>query len=525
MKPLYVFAFLTMVGGTTLNAQNSHNAALLMDNQLNGTARFIGMGGAMSALGADISTMSTNPAGIGLYRSSDVALTMGWFNPTSKSEFSGETHKDKVSRFSFDQVGFVYSTKLGNRTTIRYINFGFNYRKSNNLYSHFTMGGVPQGDISLTQNMVGSLQAAGIQPSDFSSMLNDENCYFDNRYGWLNIMGGLTGAIGVETGQDEAGNPYEGYYSWHSERNRFHSENRGGIYAYDFNVAMNVLDRVYLGLTIGVYDVDYSRYSSYTEYLYDPMGVYQPIDMCLENHYKLKGSGVDAKLGIIVRPFEYSPLRIGLAVHTPTWYNLSEIASARMSTYDMDGSGWETTTDGLSNWYDYNFRTPWKFNLSAGYTFGQNIAIDAEYEYADYSASEFSDTQGYEMGYANSAISEDLKGVSSFRIGMEARLMDNLSLRLGYNYAGAMFNKNAYKAYVQESINTDVDFMNSFDANNLSIGLGFRWGGFYADAAYVYTHQKADFHPYSNYIFDEPDLISKVTNVTNRAVLTLGYRF
>ena len=58
-----------------VQAQTSYNAGTVMESQLNGTARFVGMGGAMSALGADISTMSTNPAGIGLYRSSDIAMT------------------------------------------------------------------------------------------------------------------------------------------------------------------------------------------------------------------------------------------------------------------------------------------------------------------------------------------------------------------------------------------------------------------------------------------------------------------
>ena len=67
--------------------------------------------------------------------------------------------------------------------------------------------------------------------------------------------------------------------------------------------------------------------------------------------------------------------------------------------------------------------------------------------------------------------------------------------------------------------------MNNYDAHSLSLGLGLRFGGFYADMAYVYTHQKADFYPYSNMIFEQADPLTKVTHADNRAVFTLGYRF
>lgn len=519
MKQRHKFYALALMGALALTAraQTSYNAGIVMENQLNGTARFVGMGGAMSALGGDLSTMSTNPAGIGLYRSSDVALTIGWFNPSSKANFNGESHKDNLSKFSFDQIGFVYSSKIGNRTAVRFLNFGFNYRKVANFNSKFQMGGLSPNNESLSRSMVGSLVALGDTPEDFNAVLDDQtsNPFSNSHYGWLNVMGGMTGFV---TGDETSGD----FYYWNADRIGFRSENRGGISAYDFNVALNVKDRVYLGLTIGVYDVDYKRYSSYYE---DLMGSTDRPTMNLENWYHLDGSGLDAKFGIIFRPLEYSPLRIGLAVHTPVWYNLSDVFSSCMTMYGLEGRDWSVDTDGYVDWYDYNLRTPWKFNLSAAYTFGQNVAVDAEYEYADYSSAKFRDIGGYNMDGANQTIREDLKGVSSFRIGLEARVLDDLSLRVGYNYMGALYDKNAFKFNDPQGINTDVDFMNNFEAHNVSLGLGFRFGGFYADMAYVYTHQKADFHPYTNYVFDEPDPTAGVTHANNRAVLTLGYRF
>ena len=114
------------------SAQTQYDAARLMGGELNGTARFVGMGGAMGALGGDISVIGTNPAGIGIYRSNDFAVSFGFNNTAAESNFSGTKMKDNRTRASFDQVGFVYSTKIGNNTSLRYINFGFNYHKSKN---------------------------------------------------------------------------------------------------------------------------------------------------------------------------------------------------------------------------------------------------------------------------------------------------------------------------------------------------------------------------------------------------------
>ena len=56
-------------------AQETYENTKLVGNDLNGTARYVGMGGAMEALGADISTISSNPAGIGLFRHSTVNVS------------------------------------------------------------------------------------------------------------------------------------------------------------------------------------------------------------------------------------------------------------------------------------------------------------------------------------------------------------------------------------------------------------------------------------------------------------------
>ena len=67
MKNKVIVTACALLAMTTASAQNAYDAEKLLGNDLNGTARFVGMGGAMGALGGDISVISSNPAGIGLF--------------------------------------------------------------------------------------------------------------------------------------------------------------------------------------------------------------------------------------------------------------------------------------------------------------------------------------------------------------------------------------------------------------------------------------------------------------------------
>lgn len=69
----------------------------------------------MSSLGADLSTIGTNPAGIGLYRSNDVALSFGFNANKSHSDFNGSVMDESRNRASFDQVGLYGVRKLATR--------------------------------------------------------------------------------------------------------------------------------------------------------------------------------------------------------------------------------------------------------------------------------------------------------------------------------------------------------------------------------------------------------------------------
>ena len=124
---LFLLAAAMLTASSAMQAQTSYEAAALLDTDLGGTARFVGMGGAMGALGADMSTMSTNPAGIGLYRSWDMALSFGgnWVTQRTHSNIGGNRSFDSYG--TVDNAGIVMATKLSNDNLLRFVNFGFNY--------------------------------------------------------------------------------------------------------------------------------------------------------------------------------------------------------------------------------------------------------------------------------------------------------------------------------------------------------------------------------------------------------------
>lgn len=160
MKKIITLATLgLLVAAAPIGAQTVYDAAKITGKDLNGTARFVGMGGAMGALGGDISTIGTNPAGIGIYRSNDFMTSFGFSSYGTESKYLGNKLSSDKIQGSFDNLGFVFATKIGNATSLRYVNFGFNYHKAKSFYKNMKMtGGL--GNSSQTYQM--AEQASGI---------------------------------------------------------------------------------------------------------------------------------------------------------------------------------------------------------------------------------------------------------------------------------------------------------------------------------------------------------------------------
>ena len=540
---MIALAMFTVVGA---GAQTIYDATNIAQKELNGTARFVGMGGAMGALGGDISTIGTNPAGIGIYRSNDAMLTFGYSMTGTESNYVGNKFETNKNRWSFDNAGFVIASKIGNHTPLRYVNFGFNYHKSKSFYKNMTMQGLMG---SIDNQYVSQVRSMAQQATDaqdyvyhtYNQKLNWESndIYSDNDAGWLGAVGYQGSLFSVNS---EAGSPdfYTPYISSEADA-YFLSRERGGIDQYDFNISFNINDRFYFGVTLGAYDVDYNKYSLHDEmyaYKWEGDGQIYEEGYSLESFNRIHGSGFDFKFGAIFRPIEDSPLRIGLAVHTPTYYKLTYTTGALLTSdlFLPNEAGDETRTRTTVDTYsalggrdmdrDFKLQTPWVFNASLGYTVGNNLALGAEYEYEDYSSMKFKYPEGDEMAWETRQADFNMKGVSTLRLGAEYKPIPAFSLRAGYNYSTAAYKKDAIKELPSNSINTDTDFANSKSMNTFTLGIGYRFSSFYADLAYKFDTYKSDFYPFYN---DINGLVTppttEVTNTRSKVLFTLGMRF
>ena len=131
----YFTAIFLLILSINAFSQNEVDALRYSQNFNGGTARYVGMGGALGAVGGDLSTTYNNPAGLGVYRSSQFTFTPNLvFNSTS-SAYIDRTSNDFRTNFNVNNIGFVSSmVKKDNNSGLVAVNWGFSYNRTNNYH-------------------------------------------------------------------------------------------------------------------------------------------------------------------------------------------------------------------------------------------------------------------------------------------------------------------------------------------------------------------------------------------------------
>ena len=539
MKLKHTAALTAFALCSSMSAQDIYKVETLSGSDLNGTARYVGMGGAMSALGADMSAIGTNPAAIGLYRRSDVALTgSATIQPNGKS--FAEINK---ARGSFDQAGFVLSFKTGNGKGMNFANFAFNYQKRRNLKNFIGLDNIatPSGASQSWQ-----MQELAYYNGQGLDLSKDNDCNYTTP---LAIAGYDAQMI---VGSRDANGKLV-YTPCNSMAYNYYRAQWGGIQQYDFNLSFNISNQFYVGATFGVYNVNMHSHLEYDENLSNDgahsIGAYN-----MNYDEAVTGTGFDAKVGFIYRPIEESPFRIGLSVSTPIFYDLTHDAYLYMESpfpyidTETNQRYNRTASNYTVNDLNYRIRTPWKLNISAATTVGNYLALDAEYEVSRYTGAQvrYPDYNRYDYwsdSYTSSIrdremdkeIDAMLNTVQTLRIGAEVRMASGLFGRIGYNFVSSPFKKDAYLNTFTESpsyhYSLNSDYVNLGAINRLTLGLGYRYKHFYLDMAYQYQHQHGDV-----YAFRATDSDSRLSTANllqaqnvnldrHNVMLTLGFKF
>ena len=525
MKKLYIT--LLLCGASLMaSAQGTFDVLKMSETQLNGTSRYMSMAGAFGALGGDVSAISQNPGGIGVYRKSDISVTMN-LNFLSSKTPGGD--KLTNTKFWFNNVGYVGSMKIDS-DFFKYFNWGFSFNRINSFKRRY-QGGYNVNN-SLTNKIAQNLTNGNWTEEDLSVDNYSGNIYYDSNAPWLGILAYQSYLLNPNSDGSLQGLATNGT----TGSANYYVDEKGHTDEYNITLGGNFKNTVYWGINFGITDLDFDSYQYYGEDLDNAMIYdyrfndgsttlgYAGYDF--QSYQETRGTGYNFKMGVIVRPI--NQLRIGAAFHTPTYYDMKDLYKVQ-SGFDLQVNGddnlfqgnTETGEEGYYDEYRYTIKTPWRFIGSLAVVPSSKGMISMDYEYVGANTMRCGDEGGCNYADTEQKIKDQLQASHILRVGAEYRATQNLSLRAGYSYQTSPV-KDAVKGVSNNNVDVvSSNYMYQYDKSNqyITCGLGYRYKSFYADAAYVHQTRTSQYHAYPGEQGEE------VKDNKNKIALTIGFRF
>jgi hypothetical protein len=493
MKKILIISALILTAAATALSQTSTDALRFSRIDIGGTARYMGLSGAFGALGADFTTASTNPAGLGLYKTSEFIITPSVHIGSVKSNFNGFAGSDQRANFYLGNVGLVMTSKVKsdpNKPGWRYVIFSTGLNRLNDFNNRYDMSGTNSAN-SLLDTYVQS--ANGTYFKDIEDDLYGDYA-FDLNLAWWTYLLDFADDVTV----DQYKSPIQPGSAKFQNK---YINTWGSMNEYVFSFATNYNDRLYLGMTMGIPMIRYFESAVYTET--------NIVDSDLKNFRRIedletRGNGFNFKLGFIYRAGDW--FRFGGAFHSPSWFNNMKdywqvTMTSEFNTPDPDGYTRYTENSPLGEYW-YNLQTPYRVQGNLGFIIGNVGLISADYEYADYSSARL-DASDFNFSEENSAIRNSYTGVHHIRVGTEWRY-NIFSFRAGGKYFTSPYQNN----------------INDGSRLGFSGGVGLKEGWFFMDLAYAYRNMKDDY-----YFYNTPGISSgPVANSTSDhyVLLTIG---
>ncbi len=477
-----------------LRAQSAADALRYSRLVMGGTARSIGAGNAFGAVGADFSVLGTNPAGLGLYRATEFNFTPGIYTINTETTFEDAPYFSDAqrTRFVLPNIGLsIYSPLRGEKW--KALNFGLGLSRMADFNQRFSYQGESNGSIAemWLQN------AQGTAPDNLNP--------FSEKLAYLGYILDNPNATTEYTSVLDA-----------SSRT-FKEESllsKGGIDDLQMGLATNYMDKLYLGFGLNVSFLNYKSERTYAE---SDLSNTEPDFVSLDFREELStgGVGVNLKLGAMYRALPW--LRIGLGVHTPTWYRLNDqFSSSLTSSAYYQAQLYEGTNESPEGKFTYNLRTPMRVLGSVVFLSKKIGFFSAEVEFLDYGSAKFDFLDNFNQGdqqflrVLNQQISNQYAGAINARLGGEL-LLDIFRLRAGYGFYGSPF-QNVGSGGERE------------DYHAFSFGAGLRERRFYLDLAYRYLYTRSTYLPYvAPNTPNSTEIVNQLGG--NLFLVTIGFRF
>lgn len=481
MKRLFLSAMILLGASLFSFAQNDIDAFRFSQHDYEGTARFMGAGGAFSAVGAEFSAVNVNPAAIGVFKKSEITFTpmvVSIYN--DNSNYNGTNSNTSNVKYSLSNAGGVFRVGLGKDNGWKAIQFGIGYNRTMDFNNIYRIEGVSNNS-SMMDPLVASANTTLVRNP---SSLND-NAYL----AWqTRMIDTLPGCV------------FYSPFSYESLNQKLVVESSGAIDEVNFSFGGNYNDQLFIGATIGVPVLKYDEKTRFSETPFLPL---EGIDSySIYENYKVRSTGVNLKLGLIYQPVDF--VRIGAAFHTPSYYGkVKNTYHKEMISYYANGDNSGIYERNYA--FDYTMTTPLRAIGSVAFLIAKRAFVSAEYEFTGYGMAKMS-SNDYNFDDENAAIQSKYGACHTVRVGGEIYVTSNFLLRAGYNYMSS-----PYKQHVN----------NATGMHTATAGLGVRTKHFFADVAYVFKTRSEQVWLYDSDFVDPASL----KNNTHRIVATLGCKF
>ncbi|MBI2966582.1 MAG: hypothetical protein HYY40_02050 [Bacteroidetes bacterium] len=478
-----LFIGLTITG--TVSAQNEVDALRYSRPFLSGTARYTAMGGSFGALGADFSNLSFNPAGVALYKKSELTFTPSIFAGNTVSDYNGTVLSNNKYGFNIGNAGLVIGSYWGEEKTTGWFGsgIGLGYNRLASFHNRMDIEGIntTSSFLNIFINRMNSGDGkllSEMNPMDeelfWNTYLVNPSDTFDTTNYYVSVI------------QDGA-----------KLLQRKNKEASGSLGEWIFSLGGNYSNRLYLGATVGVPVLYYKETTSFQEILQDdtisPLSQYS-----FNQDLVTQGYGVNFKFGFIYRINNW--VRFGGAVHTPTFLQLSDEYTNAVRSEFRDGTEYSDKADGAMN---YQLNTPLKFTSSLGIIVKKIGSVNIDYEFLDYGEPRLRSSY-YKYFDENKSIESKYTEANNIKIGTEW-LLESFSIRAGWGVYGSPFKKGLTEG----------------TATVYSGGFGLREEGYFLDFGYSYTKYNESYYLY------DPAFVpaAGLTNFSHNFLVTLGYKF
>jgi hypothetical protein len=459
-------------------AQNAEDALRFSQSFYGSTARSLSMGNAFGALGADFSSLSINPAGIGVYRKSEFMLTPGFSYNNISSTYMSHKLEDFTYDPGFSNIGFIGSFNTGKETGWISTNIGFGFNRTNSFDNIILIRSV-NNQSSLLDDFVADANQNIWNFTGNELAANADLIYFDeDDQTWKS---------------DFSGSDY-------GQLQRHSLNTKGFSGEYLFSAGANYNNQLYIGGTIAVSAIRYSSKLSHSESEI-PIDIDFLNSFIYQNNLDIRGSGVNFKLGAIFKPVQW--MRLGAAIHSPTFYSLNDKYSGYV---DAKLTIANESPQRASGEYDYELITPPRLIGSLGFILGKTGLLSFDYELVDYTKARLRNGgDGYTFDVENEMTQAIYTITHNLRAGAEVRF-GNISLRGGYAFYGS--------PYKSSEANSDANI------SVLSGGIGINNNNFYIDFGYSYYTSSQTY-----YLYHTPGTSAGLDNEKSQILTTLGFRF